>query len=155
NGLGALAMSQTLGAAAEHHSIDMAATNAGSHTLSDGTTWLQNIANHGYTYSTYLGENIAAGFSTASSVFNAWKNSAGHNANMLNANYKAIGIGRDPTYGLYWTTDFGGVVDGAAVLCGQPVGPPPTSTPTTAPTSTPAPPPTNTPTNTPTSTPTK
>src|SRR5262245_28353324 len=38
NGVGALAMSQTLGAAAEHHSVDMAATNSGSHTLSDGTT---------------------------------------------------------------------------------------------------------------------
>src|SRR5262249_39520310 len=97
------------------------------------------------------------------------KNSSAHNGNMLNANFKAVGIGRDPTLQLYWTADFGGVADGAATLCGG-APPAPTSTPTALPTSTPTamatdtptplppntptPPPTNTPTPPPTNTPT-
>lgn len=48
NGLGTLTISLTLGAAAEHHSIDMAINGYFGHTLADGTTWDQNIANHGY-----------------------------------------------------------------------------------------------------------
>jgi uncharacterized protein YkwD len=64
-----------------------------------------------------MGENIAAGFSTAQDVFNAWKNSPGHNANMLDPSFKAIGIGlatvSGSSYTYYWTTDFGGVVDAA------------------------------------------
>ena len=79
-------------------------------------TWVDRIRDCGYGYNTWLGENIAAGFSTAQSVFDAWRNSPGHNANMLGANYTAIGIGRSylagSPYGWYWTTDFGGVSDG-------------------------------------------
>ena len=33
------------------------------------------------------GENIAAGYSSAESVFEGWKNSPGHNANMLNSSF--------------------------------------------------------------------
>jgi uncharacterized protein YkwD len=42
----------------------------------------------------------------------SWQNSAGHNENMLNENYRVIGIARvyssNSTYRWYWTTDFGG-----------------------------------------------
>lgn len=42
---------------------------------------------------TMRGENIAAATSaTAQSFFNSWKNSAGHNANMLSTNYKTVSI---------------------------------------------------------------
>lgn len=41
--------------------------------------------------------------------------SSGHNQNMLNPNYRVIGIARAydaaSSYGWYWTTDFGGTVD--------------------------------------------
>ncbi len=50
-----LRLTKTLAAAANHHSIDSARRNYSSHTLSGGVTWTQNIANHGYTYSTYKG----------------------------------------------------------------------------------------------------
>ena len=56
-----------------------------------------------------MAENIAAGNSGAAGTFNQWRNSAGHNANML-GNYSIIGIGRATgggTYGSYWTTVFG------------------------------------------------
>lgn len=115
HGLGTLKLSKALGAAAVHHSIDMATNDYFSHTLSNGTTWAQNIANYGYPSNSYRGENIAAGYSTASRTFTQWKNSPPHNANMLNSKFKVIGIGRkynsSSTYGWYWTTDFGSVVD--------------------------------------------
>ncbi|MDQ3263607.1 MAG: CAP domain-containing protein [Myxococcota bacterium] len=60
-------------------------------------------------------ENIAAGNATAEGAFTQWRNSAGHNTNMLNGDYRVIGIGRGydaaSTYGWYWTTTFGGQVD--------------------------------------------
>ena len=113
NGLPALTMSNSLYNASEGHSYDMATANYFSHTGSDGSSPWDRIRAAGYTYNTYLGENIAAGYVDAGSVFEAWRNSPGHNANMLDANYHAIGVGRvygaGSTYGWYWTTDFGGV----------------------------------------------
>ena len=59
----------------------------------------------------------AAGYSAAQAVFNGWKASSGHNKNMLNPNFKVIGIGfatvSTAPYKYYWTTDFGGKVDAA------------------------------------------
>ena len=48
----------------------------------------------GYNYGGYRGENIAAGYNDAARTFNLWRNSPGHNANMLNSNFKVIGISR-------------------------------------------------------------
>lgn len=113
NGLPTLTMSNSLYNASENHSWDMAAYNYFSHTGRDGSTPWDRIRAAGYTYNTYLGENIAAGYADAQSVFTAWRNSPGHNANMLSPNFHAIGVGRvygsGSTYGWYWTTDFGGV----------------------------------------------
>lgn len=134
NGLPALVASQTAGAAADHHSINMANLDFFSHTGQDGSTLTSRMREHGYTFNTFLGENIAAGNASAFDTFIQWRNSAGHRANMLSANFSVIGIGRgfssSSTYGYYWTTDFGGVVDGAAVRCGQQA---PVPQPTTAP----------------------
>ena len=79
------------------------------------------MANFGYEGGTH-GENIAAGTQTAAEAMQTWQGSAEHNANMLNASFGAIGIGRayDPNsqYGWYWTTIFGDVSDGPGWLCG-------------------------------------
>ncbi len=157
NGRGALGMSQAIGAAAEHHSAEMASSDYFSHTMLNGVSWSLNMSNHGYTYNTYRGENIAAGSAAAYDTFMQWKNSPGHNANMLNGNYNTIGIGRvygdSSTYKYYWTTNFGGYADGAAVVCGQAApAPQPSTTPT--PTNTPVPTATNTPVPTATQAPT-
>jgi uncharacterized protein YkwD len=136
--LAPLTLLRTLGAAADHHSIDMANHNYFSHTLYDGTTWSQNIKNHGYDYialGTSAGENIAAGTNsaTADAVFTQWKTSSTHNANMLSSSFKAIGIGRaynaGSTYDWYWTTTFGGKVSGDTVSCSGGSNPAPTPTP--------------------------
>ena len=138
-GLPALLVSERLTNASEWMSGDMAAKNYFSHTDSSGRDPFQRMSAFGYSYSTYRGENIAAGNATGSATFDQWKNSSGHNANMLNANYKVIGIGKASntasTYRHYWTTDFGGVVDSGAVPCPgsggtTPPPPPPPPAPT-------------------------
>jgi uncharacterized protein YkwD len=50
------------------------------------------------------GENIAAGQSSPASVMTSWKNSSGHNANMLNSSFTRVGIGY---YEGYWGQIFG------------------------------------------------
>ena len=141
NGRGTLRLAQHIGAAGQHHSTDMANRNYLSHTTlgsSDGPR--ERMVAHGYpANTTWWGENIYAGYGvqngvdlgSAQGAFNWWRNSSGHNANMLNANYTVIGIDRysNPSsqYRNYWTTDFGGVTDQAATLCG---GTPPPPTPT-------------------------
>ena len=72
----------------------MGANNYFSHTDSLGRDPFQRMAAFGYNYNTWKGENLAAGADTAQGAFNLWKNSPGHNANMLNANFKVIGIAR-------------------------------------------------------------
>jgi uncharacterized protein YkwD len=93
-------------------SQDMANKNYFSHTDSLGRDPFMRMAAFGYNYPHTAGENIAAGMDSAQAAFTAWKNSPGHNANMLGSGYTVIGIGRaynsSSTYGWYWTTDFGG-----------------------------------------------
>jgi hypothetical protein len=94
---------------------------------------------HGYpANTTWWGENIYAGYGVqngvdlggAQAAFTWWRNSSGHNANMLNSHYTVIGIDRasnpNSQYRNYWTTDFGGANDTAATLCGG-GAPPPTT----------------------------
>jgi N-acetylmuramoyl-L-alanine amidase len=54
---------------------------------------------------------------------NIWQGSPEHNANMLNGQFGAIGIGRAydvaSAHGWYWTTIFGDVNDGPGWLCGE------------------------------------
>jgi uncharacterized protein YkwD len=98
-----------------------------------------------------VGENLAAGFSSAQAVFNAWKASSGHNANMLGSSYRAIGIGKacnsSSYYGCYWVTDFG-LYTGPGSPPG-PEGPTATPQPSTSPTSSSSATPTKSPTPTP------
>jgi uncharacterized protein YkwD len=113
HGRPALTLNQNLTTAAVWQSYDMGSKRYVSHTDSLGRDAFQRMAAFGYTANTWKGENIAAGYPTAAAAFAAWQGSAGHNANMLNANYRVIGIGRvevaGSPYGVYWTTDFGGL----------------------------------------------
>jgi uncharacterized protein YkwD len=80
-----------------------------------GRSWSARISDCGYNHGTYIGENIAAGYFSATNVFEGWRNSPGHNSNMLSTSFTAIGIGRYQgagTFGTYWTTVFGGYDDG-------------------------------------------
>lgn len=112
NGLGALAIDETLNQSARWMSQDMASNDYFSHTDSLGRDPMSRMAAFGYTYNTWKGENLAAGVAVAQDAFNYWKNSDGHNANMLSPNFTAIGIarvyGEGTAFGWYWATDFGG-----------------------------------------------
>jgi uncharacterized protein YkwD len=112
NGLAPLAVQPQLTAAARWLSGDMAAKRYFSHTDSAGRDPFARMADFGYTANTWKGENIAAGYASAAEVVAGWQASPGHNANLLNANFRTIGVGRahldDSPYRTYWTTDFGG-----------------------------------------------
>ena len=112
-----LAISDTLTSAAKWMSLDMGSRNYFAHTSLDGRSPTQRMADAGYpAFGTWTGEDLAAGYTTTADVLNGWINSPAHYAVLVNAQYRAIGVGRGfssgSTYGWYWTADFGGVVDG-------------------------------------------
>jgi uncharacterized protein YkwD len=106
----ALTLDTKLRCAARKHSKDMAINNFFSHTGSNGSTFTQRITAAGYTYR-YAGENIGAGYSTPAAAVNGWMASSGHCNNIMNPNFKHLGVGyyyrSGSTYGHYWTQDFG------------------------------------------------
>ena len=73
----------------------------------DGRTFGTAITDLGITYRG-AGENIAWGQKTPETVMNAWMNSEGHRANILNPNFKKLGVGyRTNGQGTpYWTQLF-------------------------------------------------
>ncbi len=112
NGLGPLSLNSQLNDVAVWMSRDMAGNNYFSHTDSLGRDPFQRMEDFGYTYNTWKGENLAAGVETAQAAFDLFKDSPGHNANMLNGSFTVIGIARaygaGTTFGWYWATEFGG-----------------------------------------------
>ncbi|MFB7650579.1 MULTISPECIES: CAP domain-containing protein [unclassified Streptomyces] len=91
--------------AAQAHSEDMAATGTMSHSGSNGSSPEDRITNAGYNWSTY-GENVAYGYETPEKVMAGWMSSPGHKENILNCDFKEIGVGLAQP-GSYWTQDFG------------------------------------------------
>jgi subtilisin family serine protease len=107
-GCAPLTANATLTSVARTHSGDMAARGFFSHTNPDGLDPFERMRAAGYN-GRAMGENIAAGYTTAAAVMNAWMNSSGHRANILNCAFQEIGVGEATggAYGTYWTQDFG------------------------------------------------
>jgi uncharacterized protein YkwD len=81
-----------------------------SHTRPDGSSCFTALAEVKAEY-TSAGENIAIGQESPQTVVQAWMNSPGHRANILNANYTRIGVASlansDGSYGVYaWVQEF-------------------------------------------------
>lgn len=75
------------------------------HTRPDGSSFSTAITIPWRT----VGENIAYGQSSPEAVMNAWMNSSGHRANILQANFSKIGVGVVESGGrLYWVQLFAG-----------------------------------------------
>lgn len=91
NNLSPLAANQELNLAADLKISDMAANNYFEHISPRGVTPWYWIKKAGYAFS-WAGENLAKDFYETSDVFTAWMNSPGHRANILNADFKEIGI---------------------------------------------------------------
>jgi hypothetical protein len=124
------------------------------------------MADSGYTYNAWKGENLAAGSDTPQLTFQLWRDSPGHNANMLNPDFVVVGLakayGSDSSYGWYWAAEFGGYDEAGSpppsppepTLTPEPPPPsPPTPTQTPEPSPTSPPEPTQTPEPSPTSPP--
>lgn len=106
---GPLAMNPALRCAARMHSKDMVDRNFFSHTNPDGELPWDRMKKAGYGPYTNAGENIAAGSATAAGTMDQWMNSDGHCANIMNPDFKEIGVGYYPggKYGHVWTQVFG------------------------------------------------
>ncbi|MGH7503966.1 MAG: CAP domain-containing protein [Longimicrobiales bacterium] len=96
-GAAALMLNSQLTQVAQAHAKDMAERRYFSHTTPEGITFIQRLQRAGITNS-YAGENIA-GNSSAAGAIQAWLNSSGHRANMLNGAFRHLGVGvyRTPT----------------------------------------------------------
>ncbi|MFJ8312535.1 MULTISPECIES: CAP domain-containing protein [unclassified Streptomyces] len=87
-------------------SDDMAARGFFDHTDPDGKSPWDRAAKAGI--QGLGGENIARGQADAKAVMDAWMNSPGHRANILNCEYKSLGVGvHFGPGGPWWTQDFG------------------------------------------------
>ncbi|MBI2392195.1 MAG: CAP domain-containing protein [Deltaproteobacteria bacterium] len=105
-----LVMHPLLQAAARKHSKDMALNNFFAHTNLAGLSPFDRMKAEGYKGTT-MGENIAAGNSTAAATVQQWMNSDGHCANIMSAKYTQLGVGywysATSKYRHYWTQNFG------------------------------------------------
>ena len=104
NGYAALVEDGALSEAAAVRAREIA--RSFSHTRPSGASFSSALSESGVSY-LRAGENIASGQKTASEVVNAWMNSPGHRANILNSSYSRIGsasVNIDGT--LYWVQLF-------------------------------------------------
>lgn len=78
---------------AGNHSNDMGEQDFFGHcNPHTGTGPFDRMTAAGYDWNA-AGENVAAGYSTPSSVMNGWMNSSGHRANILGSDFREIGVG--------------------------------------------------------------
>ena len=99
-GLAPLEIDDTLCEAAEERALELSLRC--DHIRANGTKWSTILNDHGYNFRC-AAENLAGGVKTASEVVEAWMNSEGHRAHILDARYTKIGVG----YAYVEGSDFG------------------------------------------------
>lgn len=105
-GCSPVAANSALTELAEDFSEAMAALGFFDHTDPSGATPWDRAEKAGIT--DLGGENIARGQADAAAVMEAWMNSPGHKANILNCDFKTLGVGvHIASGGPWWTQDFG------------------------------------------------
>ncbi|MGJ3205168.1 CAP domain-containing protein [Geobacillus sp. FJAT-46040] len=103
-GLPPLQVDLALSKVAREKSRDMAVNRYFSHNSPTYGSPFEMMKKFGISY-TAAGENIAKGQRTPQEVVNAWMNSEGHRANILNKNFTHIGVGFEEN-GYIWTQQF-------------------------------------------------
>ena len=92
--------------AARDHSTDMAQHNFFSHTGSDGSSIGTRVTAVDYNWSN-VGENIAAGQTTATQTVHGWVGSPGHCSNLMNPAFTQVAVScvedNRTDYNYYWT----------------------------------------------------
>ena len=101
-GCGKVSVDDNLMLAAQRHIQDQADHQNMSHTGSDGSDAGDRIERVGYSWRTY-GENVAWTQKTPAAVMDAWMNSSGHRANIMNPSVRHLGVG---VYQNHWTQVF-------------------------------------------------
>lgn len=91
-GLSPLSENSVLSSAALAKGNDMLAKGYWAHFAPDGTSPWTFFQSFGYKYK-YAGENLARDFSNPGSAVEAWMGSPSHRDNIMNPNYREIGIG--------------------------------------------------------------
>ena len=99
----ALTWNEQLEKAALAHSTDMNTKKYFSHTSPNGDRAGERIEKAGYRWLAY-GENIGMGFKDEKEVVEGWLKSPGHCKNIMNKDYKEMGVAK---VGKYWTQEFG------------------------------------------------
>ncbi len=104
-GLSALEMKADITTAANVRTKEIQQTF--SHTRPNGNSFSSVLREQGVSFNG-AGENIAWGQKSPEQVMNAWMNSDGHRANILNKNFKNIGVGhyQDENGVNYWVQLF-------------------------------------------------
>lgn len=104
-----LVLSATLQTAALAHARDMADRGILSHAGREGSTPAERASRAGYRWRV-VGENIAAGQSTAEQVVAEWLRSPRHCANLMDADFTEMGVayatGTAGGAGVYWAQEF-------------------------------------------------
>ncbi|MEV7859913.1 sigma-70 family RNA polymerase sigma factor [Streptomyces hirsutus] len=103
-GCSPVTLDNRLNKAAQLHSEDMSANDYFSHTGQNGSSFVDRVTAQGHP--SPGAENIARGQSSAESVMEAWMNSEGHRANILNCSLTTMGVGV-VTSDWTWTQVFG------------------------------------------------
>jgi uncharacterized protein YkwD len=98
-----LTISSGLTQMALQHSDDQAQMQNMTHTGSNGSTLINRFDTADYP-SQYVAENVAWNQRSVAQVVQAWVNSPGHYANMINPDYTEFGAA---CVNWYWTFDFG------------------------------------------------
>lgn len=135
-GSGPVKLSATLMQSAKWQSNDMAQHATMSHVDSLGRDPYHRLVDCGYSGTASDGENVAQGQTSTTEVLQAWQGDAGHDQNLLNPNWKVVGIA---DVNAYWTMDAGSEDDSTQ----SGINDTPTITQTTSPTSAPTNPPAN------------
>jgi len=89
--ISSLSLNNQLSSSAQLHAEYMAKTNDFAHTTKAWLKFDTRIRNAGYNW-TYMWENIAWNQKTVNQVMGAWMNSPWHKDNILDKNFKEIGI---------------------------------------------------------------
>ncbi|MHB8128201.1 MAG: CAP domain-containing protein [Mobilitalea sp.] len=104
-----LSWSSSAALSARKHSLNMSRNNFFNHLDPEKRSPGDRLKAEGISYRTY-GENIIAGYGTAILSNHAWFNSSGHRNNMLNSNFRYLGVGftydLESTYNTYITQNF-------------------------------------------------
>lgn len=139
-GLPALVHNSALANAAQAHSDDMAQTETLSHQGSNGSEFWERASAAGYNMTTGA-ENVLYRFDASGvGAFEQWRSSPPHNANMMNGNYREIGIGFSTSASglVYFTMVLGAGTTSVAIPTRVPAVVLPSATPI-VPTNTPQP----------------